>query len=125
MLNKWIGMGRLTKDPEMRYTQSNTPVVSFTIAIDRDFGEKQTDFVDCTAWNKTAEFISKYFTKGQMMSAEGRLQSRKWEDKGGNARISWEIVVDHAYFCGDKKAENAAMRPKLVEIDDSDGQLPF
>ena len=129
MLNKWVGMGRLTKNPEMRYTQQNTPVASFTVAVDRDFGEKQTDFIDCTAWNKTAEFISKYFQKGQMISVSGRLQSRKWEDKNGNNRINWEIVVDQAYFCGDKKSDTYragnVSASDFEELGDDGSELPF
>lgn len=137
MLNQWVGMGRLTKNPELRYTQQNTPVASFTIAVDRDFssGEKQTDFIDCVAWKSSAEFIAKHFAKGQMMSAAGRLQSRKWQDRDGNNRISWEIIVDRAYFCGDRKAENAAdiysnkalnvSAPEFEELEGEDGELPF
>ena len=78
MLNHIVILGRLVKDPELRYTQSNTPVASFTVAVDRDFGEdKQTDFIDCTAWRKTGEFVSKHFQKGSMIVVSGRLQSRK------------------------------------------------
>ena len=88
MLNHIVIMGRLTRDPELRYTQSQTPVVSFTVAVDRDFGgrdggEKQADFIDCVAWRQTAEFVGKYFTKGRMAVVSGRLQSRKWETREG------------------------------------------
>ena len=103
MLNHITIMGRLTRDPELRMTQSQTQVASFTLAVDRDFGgrdggEKQTDFIDCVAWRQTAEFVSKYFTKGRMAVVSGRLQSRKWEDRDGNKRTSWEVVVDNVYF---------------------------
>ncbi|MCR5664241.1 MAG: single-stranded DNA-binding protein [Oscillospiraceae bacterium] len=103
MLNHIVIMGRLTRDPELRYTQSQTPVASFTVAVDRDFGgrdggEKQTDFIDCSAWRSTAEFVSKYFHKGSMIVVSGRLQSRKWQDREGNNRVNWEIVADNVYF---------------------------
>lgn len=108
MLNHITLMGRLTKDPELRYTQSNVPVASFTLACDRDYSgqgqEKQTDFVDCVAWRNTGEFVSKYFSKGRMMVVSGRLQSRKWRDRDDNPRTSWEINVDNAYF-GDSKRD--------------------
>ena len=103
MLNHIVIMGRLTRDPELRYTQSQTPVVSFTVAVDRDFGgrddsEKQTDFIDCVAWRSTAEFVNKYFRKGSMVVVSGRLQIRDWQDRDGNKRRSAEIVADNVYF---------------------------
>ena len=103
MLNHITIMGRLTRDPELRMTQSQTQVASFTLAVDRDFGgrdggERQTDFIDCVAWRQTAEFVSKYFSKGRMAVVSGRLQSRKWEDRDGNKRVSWEVVADNVYF---------------------------
>ena len=103
MLNHIVIMGRLTRDPELRYTQSQTPVASFTLAVDRDFGgrdgsERQTDFIDCVAWRSTAEFVSKYFQKGSMAVASGRLQLRDWTDRDGNKRRSAEVVVDNMYF---------------------------
>jgi len=95
-------MGRFTKDPELRATQSGTSVCSFSLACDRDYkdsnGKKETDFFDCVAWRKTAEFVSKYFAKGQMALVVGRLQNRDWKDKEGNKRRSTEIVVDNVYF---------------------------
>lgn len=113
MLNHITLMGRLTRDPELRYTQSQTPVVSFTIAVDRDFSgkdgaEKQTDFIDIVAWRTTAEFVSKYFTKGRMAVVAGRLQGRDWQDKNGNKRRSWEVVADSVYFGDSKKSEQGA-----------------
>lgn len=137
MLNHIVILGRLVKDPELRYTQSNTPVASFTVAVDRDFGEdKQTDFIDCSAWRKTGEFVSKHFQKGSMIVVSGRLQSRKWEDKDGNKRTSWEINAENVYFGGDKKSENNAdyYSGKCVNVradtfedlpDDAGGSLPF
>ena len=112
MLNHIVIMGRLTRDPELRYTQSNTPVAGFTVAVDRDFGgrdggERQTDFIDCTAWRQTGEFVSKYFRKGSMIVVSGRLQSRKWEDRDGNKRTNWEINVDNVYFGESRRDSNA------------------
>ncbi len=114
MLNHIVIMGRLTRDPELRYTQSQLPVVSFTLAVDRDFsgkddGEKQTDFIDCVAWRSTAEFVSKYFSKGRMAVASGRLQLRGWTDRDGKKRRSAEIVVDSMYF-GDSKRDGDGSR---------------
>ena len=109
MLNKIIIMGRLTRDPELRRTGSGTAVTSFSLAVDRDFksqsGEKETDFIDVVAWRSTAEFVSKYFTKGRMAVVSGRLQIRQWTDKDGNNRRSAEIVADNVYF-GDSKRDS-------------------
>ena len=112
MLNHIVLMGRLVKDPELRYTQSQVPVASFTVAVDRDFGgrdggERQTDFIDCVAWRQTGEFVSKYFQKGRMIVVSGRLQSRKWQDREGNNRTSWEVSADNVYF-GDSKRDSDA-----------------
>ena len=108
MLNKIILMGRLVKDPELRRTQSGTAVTSFRIAVDRDFksqdGSKQADFFDVVAWRGTAEFVSKYFTKGRMAIVEGRLQTRDWTDREGGKRVATEIVADNIYF-GDSKRD--------------------
>ena len=103
MLNHITIMGRLTRDPELRTTQSGVSVASFTVACDRDFGgrdggERQTDFIDCVAWRSTGEFVSKYFHKGSMIVVSGRLQSRKWQDREGNNRTNWEINADNVYF---------------------------
>ena len=109
MLNKIILMGRLTRDPELRRTQSGTAVTSFSIACDRDFkspsGEKETDFIDVVAWRNTAEFVSKYFAKGRMAVVEGRLQIRDWTDREGGKRRSAEVVADNVYF-GDSKRDS-------------------
>jgi single-strand DNA-binding protein len=107
MLNKITVMGRLTADPELRKTNSGASVTSFTIACDRDFGEKETDFIECVAWKNTAEFVTKYFAKGRMAIVSGRLQIRKWEDKNGNKRSTAEVVADNVYF-GDSKKEASA-----------------
>lgn len=111
MLNKIIVMGRLTRDPELRRTQSGLAVTSFSIACDRDFksqsGEKETDFIDIVAWRNTAEFVSKYFSKGRMAVVEGRLQLRDWTDQNGNKRRNAEVVADSVYF-GDSKRDNAS-----------------
>lgn len=135
MLNKVIVMGRLTRDPELRYTQTNTPVASFSLACDRDYssGErKQTDFLDCVAWSHTAEFIKKYFGKGRAAVVEGRLQIRNWEDDAGSKRKAAEIVVNSIYFA-DSKPENkqerecASPRPDTgyAGLKDDEDDLPF
>ena len=114
MLNRIIVMGRLVRDPELRTTQSGISVTSFTLAVDRDFksrdsGEKNTDFIDVVAWRQTAEFVCKFFAKGRMAVAEGRLQIRDWKDREGNNRRSAEIVADNVYF-GDSKRDAAPDR---------------
>ena len=155
MLNKIILMGRLTRDPELRRTESGTAVCSFSIAVDRDFksknGEKETDFIDIVSWRATAEFVSKYFTKGRMAVVEGRLQIRDWTDKEGGKRVAIEIVADNVYF-GDSRRDGdgagyggyqqsapaapapsstapmggygAPMGDQFAELSD-DGELPF
>ena len=153
MLNHIVIMGRLTRDPELRYTQSQTPVASFTVAVDRDFGgrdggEKQTDFIDCSAWRQTGEFVSKYFRKGSMIVVSGRLQSRKWQDRDGNNRTSWEISADNVYFGESRRRDedsrdsysannyggnsydnsrstSAPARSGFEDLGDDDGDLPF
>ena len=111
MLNHIIVMGRLTRNPELRRSQSGTAVTSFSLAVDRDYksqdGEKETDFIDIVAWRTTAEFASKYFSKGRMAVVEGRLQIRDWIDKEGGKRRSAEVVADNVYF-GDSKREDVA-----------------
>lgn len=137
MLNHIDIMGRLVRDPELRRTQSGTPVASFTIACDRDFsgkdGEKECDFVDCVAWRNTAEFVSKYFSKGRMAVVSGRLQMRSWTDNNGQKRVSAEVVADSVYF-GDSKPSgggSASGKPTMAnaddfpELTDDDGELPF
>ena len=109
MLNRINIMGRLARDPELRRTQTGTPVASFRLAVDRDFkdkstGERSTDWIDVVAWRATAEFVSRYFTKGRMAVVEGRLQMRDWTDKDGNKRTSAEVVADNVYF-GDSKRD--------------------
>ena len=136
-LNKVIIMGRLTRDPELRHTQSNVPVASFTVAVDRDFkdkqtGEKATDFIDVVAWRNTAEFVSRFFSKGRMAVVEGKLQFRDWTDKDGNKRKNAEIVADSVYFADSKKdaGSNTSERDLPPEKEtfadlDDDGGLPF
>ena len=155
MLNHIVIMGRLTRDPELRRTGSGVAVTSFSLAVDRDFGnresgEKETDFIDCVAWRQTGEFVSKYFTKGRMAVVSGRLQIRNWTDKEGNKRRTAEVVADNVYF-GDSKRDGdngnsfggntySAPAPSYGEysapaasapasdfamLDDGDAQLPF
>ena len=147
MLNHITIMGRLTRDPELRMTQSQTQVASFTLAVDRDFGgrdgsERQTDFIDCVAWRQTAEFVSKYFQKGRMAVVSGRLQSRKWETREGEKRTSWEVVADNVYF-GDSRRDGDSNESRTYtrdyeapkssprasspfeDLGGDDGELPF
>ena len=138
MLNHIVLMGRLTRDPELRRTGTGIGVASFSIAVDRDFKskdakEKETDFIDCVAWRSTAEFVSKYFTKGRMAVVSGRLQIRQWTDKDGNKRRSAEVVAD---FGGSKPENSGFSAPQFSApasqailqdfpvIDDSE-ELPF
>ena len=126
MLNTISLQGRLTKEPELRYTTTQKPVCSFTLACDRDFGDKVTDFIDVVAWNQTAEFVCKYFEKGQLVAVSGRLQTRTWTDRNEQKRKETEIVAERAYFCEAKKdRETNAKEPKMQEIGDEDGELPF
>ena len=129
MLNNITIMGRLTKDVELRRTNNGTAVASFTIACDRDFGEKETDFIECVAWRNTAEFAEKYFSKGKMAIVSGRLQIRKWNDKDGNKRSTAEVVVDHLYFGDSKKEDTAPAKTTFASnytmLDDDDPGLPF
>jgi single-strand DNA-binding protein len=125
-MNHVVLMGRLTRDPELRHTQSGAPVASFTLAVDRGYvsresGERQTDFIDIVAWRSTAEFVSKYFTKGQMAAVTGRLQIREWTDRDGNKRRSAEINADNIYFTESKRSRDAAsghQAPPAVEYQD-------
>lgn len=131
MLNHIVIMGRLTRAPELRKTQSGTPVASFTLACERDFapqGEARgTDFIDIVAWRYTAEFVDKYFSKGQMAIVTGRLQIRNWQDKEGNKRRSAEILADHVYFGEGKKDRAETYEPQggFSEITGDDPDLPF
>lgn len=133
MLNRIILMGRLTRDPELRRTQSGIAVVSFTLAVARDFkaqdGERETDFLDVVAWRGTAEFVSKYFDKGRIAIVEGRLQVRDWTDNDGNKRRSYEVLADSVYFGDNKRSaseSDAAGAGELRELsEDEEGRLPF
>lgn len=137
MLNHITIAGRLTKDPELRRTNTGIAVTSFTVAVDRDFGDKETDFIECVAWRQTGEFVGKYFSKGRMAIVSGRLQIRNWTDKDGNKRKTAEVVADNVYF-GDSKKESdsghtgfvpndkiPAPAQDFVLLDDDDAQLPF
>ena len=137
MLNSVTLMGRLTRDVELRYTQSQKAVASFTLAVDRDFTEKgqdkQTDFIDVVSWGQTAEFAHQYMSKGSMAIVHGRLQIREWTDRDGNKRRTAEIVADRVYFGESKKKDEAPAEPKeyardgknkFQELND-DEDLPF
>ena len=143
MLNHIVIMGRLTRDPELRRTGSGLAVASFSVAVQRDFpnkdtGEKEVDYIDCIAWRQTGEFVSKYFTKGSLIVVSGRLQIRSWTDKDGNTRKTAEIVADQVYFGESKKKEDASNNlyggysypyatpiGDFAMLDDDDAVLPF
>lgn len=147
MLNQISVQGRIVRDPELRRTGSGKPVTSFTLACDRDFknsqtGEKEVDFLDCVAWNSTAELVEKYFRKGQMAVATGRLQIRQYTDKNGQKRRQAEILASSVYFCGGKENGSAggseavggysapgyqgnAPGGDFEVLEDEDGQMPF
>lgn len=126
-LNIVVMQGRLVRDPSVKKTESGLSVTTFTIAVDRQ-KKGEADFVDCTAWRQTADFVGNYFCKGDMILVNGRLQSRKWQDKEGNNRTAWEIVVDGANFCGGggvgKQSSKRVDASDFEELDDS-GELPF
>ena len=139
-MNKVILMGRLTKEPEVRYTQtSNTLVASFTLAVNRRFvkqgEERQADFINIIAWSKIGEFCSKYFSKGQQVGIIGRLQTRNWEDDQGQKHYVTEVIAEEAYFAEGKRNSNTSSDPfaassgETVNGNDfdisSDDDLPF
>lgn len=127
MLNHIALMGRLTRDPELRHTQAGKAVASITLAVERDYtapgAEKETDFVDIVLWGNTAEFVSKYFSKGRMAAVSGRLQIRNWQDKDGNKRRSAEVVASNIYFADSKKETSGTQ--EFSELTDDDPDLPF
>ena len=146
MLNKVFIMGRLTRDPELRRTNSGTAVASFTLAVERDFKDKETgarttDFIEVVAWRQAAEFVSRCFTKGRMAVVEGRLQIRDWTDKDGNKRRTAEIATEQVYFGDSKRDDNQTAwnqntdysgysatpnaHQTFTELRDDDGELPF
>lgn len=125
MLNRIIIHGRLTKDPELRYTQSGKPVASFTVAVDRQ--KDGADFFDVTAWDKLGETASKYLGKGREVIVQGRMQSNAYEDKNGNKRTAWGIQAETFDFCGSKKDSGGVNveADTFTDIGEEDGQLPF
>ncbi|MBQ8002433.1 MAG: single-stranded DNA-binding protein [Clostridia bacterium] len=130
MLNKVILIGRFTRDPELRSTPQGTSTCSFSLAVDRNYqsasGERQADFINCVAWRQTAEFISKYFQKGNMVCVEGSIQTRSWKDNEGNNRYATEVIVDRSYFVESKKsAQGSASGMEAPVFNDSPfGNLP-
>ena len=121
MLNNITIMGRMTADAELRRTTTNKAVCSFTVAVDRPGKDSGASFIPCVAWEKTAEFISKYFPKGAQIALEGRLESRQYETKDGQKRSAVEVIVNHSYFCGSKKEEKPVVEQTAEEWSD----LPF
>ena len=130
MLNNITIMGRMTRDPELRHTEGGTAVASFTLAVDRDFkdkntGERGVDFIDCVAWRQTGEFVGSHFSKGRMAVVDGRLQIREWTDKEGNKRRNAEVLAENVYFGDSKRDEvRTAAGEQFAELTD-DGDLPF
>jgi len=125
-------MGRLTTDPELKHTQSGVAVTSFTLAVDRSYvkagEERQTDFITVVAWRGTAEFVCKYFRKGQLMVVQGSIQTRNFTDKDGNKRKAFEIVADNVHFAeGKKEKPDVAADDRQTDFEEipSDGDLPF
>lgn len=126
MINKAILQGRLTKDPELRHTNNGTAVTSFNIAVDNGYGEnKTTDFINCVAWNKTAEFVEKYFTKGRMIILVGRISTRTYEGQDGRKNYVTEVVVNEVSFADSKKEETSPTENEgFVPLED-DSDLPW
>lgn len=129
-MNQVVLMGRLTKEPELRRTNSGTAVASFTVAVNRRSKDDPADFIDCVAWKGTAEFAAKYFGRGQMIAVTGRLQIRDWKDKDGNKRRSYEVVAENVEFCGSKKERqlddiDEVGVSEYEELTEEDGDLPF
>lgn len=136
MLNTAIVMGRLVADPELRHTDSDISVTNFTLAVERSYvktgSDRQTDFIDIIAWRGTADFVCKYFRKGQLVAVQGSIQTRAYTDKDGNKRKAVEIVATNVHFAEPKRDEKTDESPKApdVESDDfeevpSDDDLPF
>lgn len=131
MLNRIVIMGRLTRDPDMRKTNSGIACASFSLAVERDYrnqsGEKETDFIDCVAWRKTAEFVSDYLTKGRMAVAEGRLQLRDYTGRDGTKKRAAEVQVENVYFADSRPVgrNEPATDCDELEPEDTDGELPF
>lgn len=123
MLNKAVIQGRLTKDPELRTTQSGTPAATFTVAWSEKYKEQERKlFLNCVAWSGNAEFVSRYFRKGSEVVVEGTLGSRAWEDRDGNKRETIELTADRIHFCGPKQES----KPEVFEeVEEFDGDLPF
>ena len=129
MLNHITLHGRFTSTPEIRKTNTNKSVASFTLAVDRD--KEHTDFINCVAWEKKADFVGGYFDKGQEAVVNGRLTSRQYKDKEGKNRTAFEVMVENIDFCG-KKADRAEtpekpryQEPPFTDLSDDDGELPF
>jgi len=129
-MNKWVGLGRLVRDPEVRYSQGNEPIciAKYTLAVDRRFkkqGEQSTDFIPCVAFGKAAEFAEKYLSKGQLIVAVGRIQVRNWEDKDHNKRVTTEIAIEEQYFAESKKQTKETESEGFTEVELDDPDLPF
>lgn len=132
MLNTVVLMGRLTAAPELKTTPRGTNVTAFTLAVDRRYqsqnGEKKTDFINCVAWRSTADFITKYFNKGDLIAVTGEIQTRNYEDKNKNKRTAVEVIANEASFCGGKNNSSSSgpeAAPMTNGYDYNDEDLPF
>ena len=135
-LNHIVLQGRISRDLELKTTNSGMSVMSFPVAVDRDYakeGQDKTDFINCVAFDKKAEFINRNFGKGSLIVVSGRLQSRKWEDKNGNKRTDWDVIAENVYFGGSKK-ENTTTKAEpspdvsaadFIDLEDDGTPLPF
>ena len=127
-MNHWVGIGRLTRDPNVKYTQSGKAYASFTLAIERrksSDGNKQADFISCVAWEKTAEVISQYVTKGQKIAVEGRIQTRSYDAQDGSKRYVTEIVVTYMEFCDSKSGQQLSDAKEFGGTAVPDEDIPF
>ena len=125
MLNHVSIQGRFARDPELRRTNTGKAVCSFTIACDKPGKDAGASFIDCVAWDKTAEFVNNYFMKGDAIIVEGRLETRQYETKDGQKRTATEVVVSQAHFCEKKKETEEKPAQQFTLMDGDDGQLPF
>lgn len=127
-MNTWVGIGRLTRDPNVKYTQSGKAYASFTLAIDRRKsadGNQQADFIQCVAWEKTAEVISQYTGKGRKIAVEGRIQTRSYDAQDGNKRYVTEVVVQSMEFCDSKGGQQLSDAKEFGGTTVPDDDIPF
>lgn len=131
MLNKVVLIGRLTKEPDLRYTTSGVPVTKFTLAVNRNYtnqqGEREADFIPITVWRGLAENCAKYLAKGRLVAVSGRIQTRSYDGEDGKRRYTWEVVADEVQFLewGEKKEQEQGEVPGFIPFEGDDSSLPF